>query len=161
MNLAEHLAKNNSLGTRWCSRHCEPSATLLFSEVHVNLAPQNSQDKDAINSGSLCTLVTLFTPSLPNQHILPLLEIIVPSKTFMCLREEERVGRHDISLGFHVLPWFETINPVLQMNTSGAVVKELVRSALDLDQISQRAWGKGWGQWIGNNRVQNNESTIW
>ena len=67
----------------------------------------------------------------------------------MCLREEERVGRHDISLGFHVLPWFETINPVLQMNTSGAVVKEdkkharLVRSALDLDQISQRAWGKG------------------
>ena len=150
MNLAEHLAKNNSLGTRWCSRHCEPSATLLFSEVHVNLAPQNSQDKDAINSGSLCTLVTLFTPSLPNQHIVPLLEIIVPSKMFMCLREEERVGGHDISLGFRVLPWFKTINPALQMNTSGAVVKEdkkkcarLIRSALDLDQISQRAWGKG------------------
>ena len=60
------------------------------------------------------------------------------------------MGGHDISLGFRVLPWFKTINPALQMNTSGAVVKEdkkkcarLIRSALDLDQISQRAWGKG------------------
>lgn len=83
MNLAENLAKNSSLGTRWCSHHCEPSSTLLFSEVHVNLAPQNSQDKDAINSGSLCTLVALSSPSLPNQHVLPLLEINVLSK--MCV----------------------------------------------------------------------------
>ena len=55
------------------------------------------------------------------------------------------MGGHDISLGFRVLPWFKTINPAPQMNTSGAVVKEdkkcarLIRSALDLDQISQRA----------------------
>lgn len=111
MNLTENLAKNNSLGTRWCSRHCEPSSTLLFSEVHVNLAPQNSQDKDAINSGSLCTLVTLSTPFLPNQHILPLLEINAVSKMCVCLGEEERVGRHASSPGFHSLLWVERTKP--------------------------------------------------
>lgn len=71
MNLTENLAKNNSLGTRWCSHHCELSSTLLFSEVHINLAAQNSRDKDAMNSGSLCPLVTLSTPSLPNHTNLP------------------------------------------------------------------------------------------
>lgn len=78
---------------------------------------QNSQDKDAINSGSLCILVILSTPSLPNQHILPLLQINAFSKMCVCLGEKGRVGKDAIAPGFHLLYDMRQPSPVLQKNS--------------------------------------------
>lgn len=113
------------MGTRWCSHHWEPRATLLFSGVHVSLAPRTHRTKMPLIRGACVSSSPSRRHPCQINTFFPSWKLMLSIKCASVLgrrAEWERMPSPQVFISY--VTWGSQALPILQKNSSRVWVNE-------------------------------------